>query len=85
MAAIIPLSSIYSMHHEGMSGDNPFILIARIQVKPGMVEDYLEIANDVDLITEQEEPGMLMHNFDQDTTDPLKFTSSEVYENRAAQ
>jgi len=84
MSAIIPLSSIYSMHHEGMSGDNPFILIARIQVKPGMVEDYLEIANDVDLITEQEEPGMLMHNFDQDPTDPLKFTWSEVYENSAA-
>ena len=59
IAAMIPLSSIYSMHHEGMSGDNPFILIARIQVKPGMVEDYLEIANDVDLITKQEEPGCL--------------------------
>ena len=84
IAAIIPLSSIYSMHHEGMSGDNPFILIARIQVKPGLVEDYLEIANDVDLITKQEEPGMLMHNFDQDPTDPLKFTWSEVYENSEA-
>ena len=84
IAAMIPLSSIYSMHHEGMSGDNPFILIARIQVKPGMVEDYLEIANDVDLITKQEEPGMLMHNFDQDPTDPLKFTWSEVYENSEA-
>ena len=23
IAAIIPLASIYSMHHEGMSGDNP--------------------------------------------------------------
>jgi quinol monooxygenase YgiN/ketosteroid isomerase-like protein len=72
------------MHHEGMSGDNPFILIARIQVKPGMIEDYLDIANDVDLITKQEEPGMLMHNFDQDPTDPLKFTWSEVYENSEA-
>ena len=59
-------------------------MIARIQVKPGMVEDYLEIANDVDLITKQEEPGMLMHNFDQDPTDPLKFTWSEVYENSEA-
>lgn len=84
IAAMIPLSSIYPMHHEGMSGDNPFILIARIQVKPGMIEDYLEIANDVDLVTKQEEPGMLMHNFDQDPTDPLKFTWSEVYENSEA-
>ena len=28
--------------------ENPIILIARISVKPGLVEEYLEIAEEVD-------------------------------------
>ena len=57
-----------------MDGQNPFILIARIQVKPDMVDEYLEIADEVDKAVELSEPGMLFHNFDADPDDPLAFT-----------
>ena len=75
-------------HHEEdslkESGKNPFILIARIQVKEGMVDEYLEIANSVDNAVEASEPGMLFHNFDSDPEDPLAFTWTEVYSNSKA-
>ena len=77
-----------SAHHEEDSlkelGKNPFILIARIQVKEGMVDEYLEIANSVDNAVEASEPGMLFHNFDSDPEDPLAFTWTEVYSNSKA-
>ena len=77
-----------SAHHEGdslnESGKNPFILIARIQVKEGMVDEYLEIANTVDNAVEASEPGMLFHNFDSDPDNPLAFTWTEVYSNSKA-
>ncbi len=59
----------------------PFILIARIQVKPGKVEEYLELAAKTDASVEASEPGMLHHTFDQDPENPLWFTWSEVYKN----
>jgi len=59
--------------------DKPFILIARVRVMPGKVEDYLKIAELVDAEVEKTEPGMLFHNFDADPTDPLKFTWTELY------
>ena len=61
--------------------DSPFVLIARIRVKPGMVEDYLTIALEADVAVEKSEPGMLFHNFDSDPSDPLQFTWTEVYQN----
>ena len=67
-----------------MSGQNPFILIARIEVKEGMVEEYLQIADDVDKAVEKTEPGMLFHNFDQDPDNPLAFAWTEVYTNSDA-
>ena len=77
-----------SAHHEEdslkESGKNPFILIARIQVKEGMIDEYLEIANSVDNAVEASEPGMLFHNFDSDPEDPLAFTWTEVYSNSKA-
>jgi quinol monooxygenase YgiN len=77
-----------SAHHEEdslkESGKNPFILIARIHVKEGMVDEYLEIANSVDNAVEASEPGMLFHNFDSDPEDPLAFTWTEVYSNSKA-
>ena len=73
-------------HHKNKSadGNNPFILIARIHVKEGMVEQYLDIANEVDNAVELSEPGMLFHNFDADPDDPLAFTWTEVYSNSGA-
>ena len=80
----IPMSE--AAHHENKSadGNNPFILIARIHVKEGMVEEYLDIANQVDNAVELSEPGMLFHNFDADPDDPLAFTWTEVYSNSEA-
>ena len=63
---------------------NPFILIARIRVKEGKVEDYFKIAKEADDAVNASEPDMLIHTFDQDPTDPLEFTWSEVYRNSEA-
>ena len=59
----------------------PFILIARITVKPGKVQEYLELATKTDAAVKASEPGMLHHTFDQDPVNPLCFTWSEVYKN----
>ena len=63
---------------------NPFILIARIRVKEGKVDDYLNIAKEADDAVNASEPDMLIHTFDQDPTDPLEFTWSEVYRSSEA-
>ena len=39
--------------------ENPFVLLARITVKEGMVEEYLEIAEAADKAVEKTEEGML--------------------------
>ena len=59
----------------------PFILIARIQVKPGKVAEYLNLATKTDAAVKASEPGMLHHTFDQDPENSLCFTWSEVYKN----
>jgi quinol monooxygenase YgiN len=81
---IIPLTEAAHHGYKAADGDTPFILIARIQVKDGMVEEYLEIADEVDNAVELSEPGMLFHNFDADPDDPLAFTWTEVYTNSEA-
>ena len=82
--SIIPLTEAAHHGHKAADGDTPFVLIARIQVKDGMVEEYLEIADEVDNAVELSEPGMLFHNFDADPDDPLAFTWTEVYTNSEA-
>ena len=89
LALVFSLSfmpSAEAAHHKQKSidGNNPFILIARIHVKEGMVEQYLDIAYEVDNAVELSEPGMLFHNFDADPDDPLAFTWTEVYSNSEA-
>ena len=81
---IIPLTEAAHHGYKAADGDTPFVLIARIQVKDGMVEEYLEIADEVDNAVELSEPGMLFHNFDADPDDPLAFTWTEVYTNSEA-
>ena len=82
LASLLVISGLtYSAHHEGADGSNPFILIARVHVKEGMVNQYLEAAKKVDEAVERTEPGMLFHNFDADPNDPLSFTWTEVYRN----
>jgi quinol monooxygenase YgiN len=63
---------------------NPFILIARIRVKDGKINDYLKIANEVDNSVKNSEPDMLIHTFDQDPHDQNEFTWTEVYRNSSA-
>ena len=59
--------------------ENPFVLLARITVKEGMVDAYLEIAKEVDKAVEKTEEGMLFHSFDRDPDDQHKFVWTEVY------
>ncbi len=63
---------------------NPFILIARIRVKDGKVNEYLKIASEVDNLVKGSEPDMLIHTFDQDPNDKNEFTWTEVYRNSRA-
>ncbi|RCL51959.1 MAG: antibiotic biosynthesis monooxygenase [Synechococcus sp. MED-G71] len=62
----------------------PFMLLARIHVKPGCVDAYLALAQVTDAAVEASEAGMLHHTFDQDPEDPQAFVWSEVYANDAA-
>ena len=48
---------------ESETENKPFVLIARIHVKLGNVDQYLEIVAKVDEEVESSEPGMLFHNF----------------------
>ena len=57
----------------------PFVLLARITVKEGMVNEYLSIAAEADKAVEKTEEGLLFHNFDADPDDPNKFVWTEVY------
>ena len=61
--------------------ETPFILLARIQVKPDKVQEYLLLAAKTDKSVEDSEPGMLHHTFDQDPENPLCFVWSEVFKN----
>ncbi|MDA9175869.1 antibiotic biosynthesis monooxygenase [Alphaproteobacteria bacterium] len=60
-------------------GMTPFVLLARVTVKPGKLENYMAISAAVDQAVEASEPGMLLHNFDQDPSDPHKLVWTEVY------
>ena len=55
--------------------DTPFMLIARLKVKEGKVNEYFEIADKTDKAVEASEPGMLHHTLDQVPEDPLSFYS----------
>ncbi len=59
--------------------ENPSVLLARISVKDGMIDAYLEIAEKVDKSVEKTEEGMLFHSFDRDPDDQQKFVWTEVY------
>jgi len=84
LISITPLIEAAHPDNKSAIGNNPFILIARIHVKDGMIEEYMTIANEVDDAVEASEPGMLFHNFDADPCDQLSFTWTEVYLNSEA-
>jgi quinol monooxygenase YgiN len=66
------------------NASTPFILIARVTIKPENISAYLELAKKTDDAVNASEPGMLHHTFDQDPENECVFTWSEVYENDAA-
>ena len=61
----------------------PFMLLARIHVKPGCVDQYLELARITDEAVEASESGMIHHTFDQDCYTQA-FVLSGVYANDEA-
>ena len=68
----------------GDAENTPFVLLASLRVKPDRLEEYLELAEKTDAAVKESEPGMLLHTFDADPSDPCAFTWTEVYENDAA-
>ena len=53
LVGFIIIYPLDAMHHKtNINGSNPFILIARIEVKPNMVEDYLDLADFADKAVE---------------------------------
>ena len=62
----------------------PSVLIARLHALPGQADQVVALSAAVDRKVEAGEPGMLLHTFDQDPTDPQGFIWTEVYENSEA-
>ena len=66
------------------ASNTPFVLLASLRVKPDRLEEDLELAKKTDTAVKESEPGMLLHTFDADPSDPCAFTWTEVYQNDAA-
>ena len=67
-----------------VTGEKPFVLIARLHARPSEVDAVLRLSEAADEAVKASEPGMLLHTFDQDPSDPLGFVWTEVYANSAA-
>ena len=62
-----------STHQKQMASldkTTPFMLLARIQVKSGCIDQYLEIARVTDSADQASEPCMLHHTLDEEPDDP---------------
>ena len=66
------------------AGPSAFVLIARLHALPGQADQVVAMSAAVDQKVEAGEPGMLLHTFDQDPSDPQGFIWTEVYENSEA-
>lgn len=84
-AFLAPLTATAGHHEEAVvSGQKPFVLIARLHSLPSKSAEVLRLSKAADIAVKSSEPGMLLHTFDQDPGDPLGFVWTEVYENSAA-
>ena len=82
---VTPLPALADTAESAMAkGDKPFVLIARLKVLPSAAEDVLRLSKAADEAVKASEPGMLLHTFDQDPSDPLGFVWTEVYANSGA-
>ena len=77
-------SAIFCDQMASFDNSTPFMLLARVHVKPGCVDQYLELARVTDEAVRASEQGMVHHTFDQDPEDPQAFVWSEVYANDEA-
>ena len=66
------------------TGEKPFVLIARLHALPNASGEVLRLSEAADAAVKASEPGMLLHTFDQDPSDPLGFVWTEVYANSVA-
>ena len=58
-----------------------FIVLARIRVKAGCVDDYISMSKATDDLVQQNESGTAHHVFVSDPNDPLLFTWAEAFVN----
>ena len=78
------LSSVVQAQDALLPGPSAFVLIARLHALPGQADQVVALSATVDKKVEAGEPGMLLHTFDQNPSDPQGFIWTEVYENSEA-
>ena len=85
--ALIFLSVLTACSQEANSestGSKPFVLIARLHALSEQRETVIALSRHADERVKATEPGMLLHTFDRDPSDPLGFVWTEVYANSDA-
>ena len=82
--AVAGLSSAVQAQNALPAGPSAFVLIARLHALPDQADQVVALSAAVDKKVEAGEPGMLLHTFDQDPSDPQGFIWTEVYENSDA-
>ena len=82
--ALAGLSSAVQAQNALPAGPSAFVLIARLHALPDQADQVVALSAAVDKKVEAGEPGMLLHTFDQDPSDPQGFIWTEVYENSEA-
>ena len=81
---VIGLPSLVQAQDALPAGPSAFVLIARLHALPGQADQVVALSAAVDEKVEAGEPGMLLHTFDRDPSDPQGFIWTEVYENSEA-
>ena len=84
VALISPLAVFADTADSVVSGETSFVLIARLHALPNEADAVLLLSEAADKAVKASEPGMLLHTFDQDPSDPLGFVWTEVYAHSAA-
>ena len=85
LAALISSSTVFADTADSVvSGETSFVLIARLHALPNEADAVFLLSEAADKAVKASEPGMLLHTFDQDPSDPLGFVWTEVYANSAA-
>ena len=82
--AVAGLCSAVQAQNALPAGPSAFVLIARLHALPDQADQVVALSAAVDKKVEAGEPGMLLHTFDQDPSDPQGFIWTEVYENSEA-